>query len=552
MRVMTREMVIKRKGIARDLLPLTALWLFHVICNAVWLYLDKHPPAWDSAHHLTMNLRWLAFWQSPGLDNLKLVAAASSYPPLPYWMMVPFYLLIGLNTDGIILANGSIWLAILILATYGLGKQVHGRRSGLLAAVIVSLYPLIVALERDFLLDIALAAMVALSLWLLLRCGSFDHAGWAFALGLSVGMGNLIKWPFPFFIVAPLLAALLQITRQKRWSRARLKNLAICLITSGILLGGRYLYSYLFLPRELYNWAIISQLISGFAQTAGHPPWYTLSGLIYYGVSLVNHQVTFFFAFLFLVSIPVFLRTKIQGRLILGLSLVVPFVLATLLPVKEQRYTVPYLPVIAVISAIGLNSIRRAVLLAGVIILVIVFGLFQFWASSFGVSTLPSDITVSTPWVALAVFDQHPVESPRDFSLQPGDWRSYELIQAISSDAAAHKMTSPIQVVVAANTAAYNPNTLNYYSILHNSEMEFLYVWSWIGESLSLKSTFYPYIVLKKGDNTELGEWDRQGIEQAKSFLASNRKNFDLIYSNGLPDGSSIELYRRIGSGSAN
>jgi 4-amino-4-deoxy-L-arabinose transferase-like glycosyltransferase len=542
-------MVPRWKGISRDLIPLTGLWLFHVICNAVWLNLDKYPPAWDSAHHLTMTLRWLAFWQSPSLASLKLVAAASSYSPLNYWMMVPFYAVSGRDADGIILASGSIWLAILILATYGLGKQVHGRRSGLLAAAIVSFYPIIVALERDFLLDLSLAAMVTLSLWLLLRCVPFDRRGWAIALGLSLGLGNLIKWPFLIFMAAPLLAALFQISRQKRWSRARLTNLAICLIVGGSLVVGRYLFSYLFLPKELYNWTLITQLITGFAQTAGHPPWYTLSGLIYYGVTLVNHQVTFLFALLFLASIPAFLREGIRGRLILSLSIGVPFVLATLLPVKEQRYTVPYLPVIAVISAIGLNSIRRASIRTAVIILVLVIGLFQFFASSFGVSILPSDVTISTRWAALSLFDQHPIRSPRDFNLQPGDWRHYELIQAISADVEMRPVPDPIQVVVVANTAAYNPNTLNYYSILHDSDLDFLYVWSWVGDSLSLQSAVYPYLVIKDGENTELGEWDRQGVEQAKAYLASNRANFDLIYTSILPDGSNIELYRRIGKG---
>ena len=531
--------------LVQDLLLLGVLWLFHLVLNAAWLHLDNYPPAWDSAHHLTMTLRWLEYWQTPSLASLRIVAAASSYSPLPYWLVIPFYMLFGREADVAILGNGAIWLGVLVLATYGLGCQIHSRKTGLLAAGIVSLYPLIVALERDFLLDVALTATVALSLWLLMRCGSFDHRQRALSLGVALGVGSLIKWPFPFFLAAPFLANLYQVARHGGWSRPRAINLALCLVTAGGLMATLYLFNLLFLPKDLYNLHVVGQLVTNFSTTAEHPAWYTVSGLLYYGVILVNHQITFFFALLFLITLPAFFRKADRGRLILALNISVPFILATWLPVKEQRITTPYLPSVAVITAVGINSIRRPALRTGLTVLILGVGLCQLWATSFGLPALPSDIYVRNSWIELALFQQHPVRSPRDFQVQSGDWQLHELVKAIRSDAEPQGTPVLIQVPLIADTAACNPNTLNYYSLLDRAGIDFLYVWTWYEKSVPLDLSQYPYLVLKTGDNTEVEGRDREGIRQTEAFLSENRADFDLIYMARLPDGSEMQLYRR-------
>jgi 4-amino-4-deoxy-L-arabinose transferase-like glycosyltransferase len=519
--------------------------MFHVILLAVWLRLDNYPPAWDSAHHLSMTLRWLDFWQATSLDGLGAVAAASSYAPLSYWLVLPFYTLFGRGADVAVLANGAIWLGILLLATYRLGRHIASRSVGLLAAALVSLYPLIVALQRDFLLDVALAAMVALSLWLLLRCGSYDRRRRAVALGLALGLGTLIKWPFPFFLGAPFLASLYLVGRRGGWSRPRLLNLGLCLAIAGVLAAARYLFNLLFLPRDLYNLGVVVQMVDSFSTAAGHPPWYTLSGLLYYFTTLINHQASFVFTVLFLAATPVFFRGRARGRLVLALSIAVPFVLVTLLPIKEQRITVPYLPSIAIITSVGLHSIRRRALRVSAITLTLVVGLVQLWAMNFGISALPPAVYLRASWIELAVFQQHPVQSPRDFQVQPADWKHPDLVEAIRADAEALHIRPPLWVPLVANTAACNPNTLNYYSLLSDAGINFLYVWSWYDDPMDLEAIGYNYLVLKSGDNTDVEGWDQAGVQRAEAYLSEHGAEHEIIYTALLPDGSEIQVYRR-------
>ncbi|GMQ78476.1 MAG: hypothetical protein BMS9Abin02_0990 [Anaerolineae bacterium] len=531
-----------------DLLLLAGLWLLQLLNNAIWLHLDNYPPGWDSAHHLTMSLRWLRFWSAPSLIHLKQVAAASSYPPLTYQITIPFYLLFGQDADVAILASNSLWLGLLIFATYRLGREIFSRAAGLVAAVLVSFFPLIVAFEREFYLDLALTAVVTLALWLLVRCGRFDNRWRAVALGLVLGFGTLIKWPFIFIIAGPLAATFFLNVYRRTWSRGSLANLGLSIGIMMSIAAAQSMFNFLFLPGSLYNFENVVQLVTGFAGAAGHPPWYTFDGFFYYGLSLVNDQVSFLFAILFLASIPAFLRVAKRGRLVLIAGITITYLLATLVPIKEQRITMPYLPLLAVVSAVGLTSIRRPQFRYALLILVFSLGFLQYWAISYGLSFLPQELSVRNSWVEIFVYDQHMVRSPRDFQLKPGLWRHREVLDAIRLDSVEVGFQSPLQVPLIANTATYNPNTFNYFSYRDNLAIDFLYVWRWYASPLDLEGYPFDYLVLKSEANTELETWDKAGIDQAQAYIRDHQDELTSIYRSVLPDDSEVVVYRRGGA----
>ena len=45
--------------------------LFQVICNVVWLKMDKTPPAWDQAAHIKNVVSWVKFLE--GNKNISLL-----------------------------------------------------------------------------------------------------------------------------------------------------------------------------------------------------------------------------------------------------------------------------------------------------------------------------------------------------------------------------------------------------------------------------------------------------------------------------------------------
>jgi len=81
---------------------------------------------------------------------------------------------------------------------------------------------------------------------------------------------------------------------------------------------------------------------------------------------------------------------------------------------------------------------------------------YTIGGASFGLQALPSDVYVRNSWIELALFEQHPVQSPRDFQVQPGDWQHRRLVEAIRADGETLHVMAPIGVPVIASTAACN------------------------------------------------------------------------------------------------
>jgi len=184
------------------------LWLFHVINIWTWLSANVVLTRWDSPQLLVKSLVFNDLLQNLSLASLFDVMIWDTYkPPLLPLSAVPLYRLLGLSSDVAVMVN-VFYMGILIAAVYGIGKQLYGRRVGLLAAFLISVFPMTFAMSRYFYMDFALMVMVALSVYLLVRTEGFAHRGYSLLFGFSLGLGMLTKWAFPAFVAPPLIVVL--------------------------------------------------------------------------------------------------------------------------------------------------------------------------------------------------------------------------------------------------------------------------------------------------------------------------------------------------------
>jgi 4-amino-4-deoxy-L-arabinose transferase-like glycosyltransferase len=196
--------------------------MFHVINMWMWLSANVVLTRWDSPQLLVKSLVFNDLLQNLSLTSLFDVMIWDTYkPPLLPLSAVPLYRLFGLSSDVAVMVN-VFYMGILIAAVYGIGKHLYGRRVGLLAAFLVSIFPMTSAMSRYFYMDFALMAMVALSVYLLLRTEGFAHRGYSLLFGFSLGLGMLTKWAFPAFVAPPLLVVLISSPiwrdlRQRAW-----------------------------------------------------------------------------------------------------------------------------------------------------------------------------------------------------------------------------------------------------------------------------------------------------------------------------------------------
>ena len=387
------------------------LIIFHVVLAAEWLSLDSQPLFWDMAEHavkvvkvqhnlsrttpplrarlLSPEVRSFAE-EHPMIARVLLAPVAgwsnlteSLYlgairPPLSYW---PSALVLGsdeASTDEVAAAHGLIWLIALMMSTYLLGAALANRPAGLLAAALVSGYPLVVGQSRVPMLDIPLAAITVFSLWSLIRSQDFRHGAWALVFGASVGAGLLMKQSFPIGLALPVAWSVAPIFKQV-WKnhdglsdeiRERFRHVLHAIVAIFLVAGPWYLVNtpstlrFLSRSREAYI-------------VEGDPSSWTLEGLLYYPTVYwdVAMGPVLGIGALCGLAILVFAGTR-RERSTVGLSLLGLLAVYVLIyPNKDARYIATTLPLLAIVTAGAVARIPFTLARRGVWILFFIFAL---------------------------------------------------------------------------------------------------------------------------------------------------------------------------------
>ena len=347
-------------------------FLYLTVSNMIWIARDTRPPFWDMAYHQSGALRIFSAFREEGWRALLAVPELSGlHPPLFHSVVAAFYSVFGVSYDSAQIANLPA-TAILIAATYGIGRRVLTPFGAATAAAITGFCPMLLWLSRESAIDYWLAAMVSLAIWALMESDGLKKPGTSILFGVICGLGMLTKATFALFVVLPTL-----------WfARARPKQAALA---GGVAL---VIASYWYVPR-IGALPELLRINTAGAVSEGDPALLSWQALVFYVRALEGYQLFLPLFVLFLTGAFWLSRNfKPEWWPILlwigggwaGLMLLVN---------KDPRYSVPLLPAVALISARAVGS-RKAVL--G---LLMPFLLFQHYLVSFGIRTLPETFVVA-------------------------------------------------------------------------------------------------------------------------------------------------------------
>jgi 4-amino-4-deoxy-L-arabinose transferase-like glycosyltransferase len=218
-----------RDGLSRWTAARLLIVVASMSLNALWIKVDRLPPAWDQSHYLDVALDFVKGFEQRGFRGLGhaiLTIDPARGPALPL-AMVPFFLLFGGSEQSGLLLNVLIW-PILLLSVGEIASRLVDRRAGLLAMVIAATTPLIVGLSQQVLVEFLLTSLTTLTVLLLLVVRDFEDTRASILLGLVVGAGWLTKVTFPGLIAGPLLVtALCTIVVAVREARSGLTSRAL-------------------------------------------------------------------------------------------------------------------------------------------------------------------------------------------------------------------------------------------------------------------------------------------------------------------------------------
>ena len=396
--------------------------LFNLINNIVWISLDGHQDiGCETVYHfqrtfeiyndikspttnyLTSLYRLLTY---PGLTQIKKIvvsAVPSGYALLTTYLGIlfnsPFQNLVFFNI---------FYLLIIIYSTYGIGKHISDKRTGLLAAYLISFYPMIYGISRKLAPEFALIALVALFYYLLLKSDYLKNLKSSSLLIIIGFFGILIQPYFITYIMGGLLWTLFIIIKQKNHRIQRTASLAICglLIFIALLFCNNNIAGLKENITETFNeikitLATKSEDFVGNADKGknglfllGSPTDFcpctqiTDRGMNLRCLSFYPFQTFFLlsplFAILFIISLfPYIQNRKQREKMLCFLWIIIPYIVFALLPRKWGRFVAPTFPVIAIITAAGIMQIKKLALKKIFIALILIGGLSQFFYYSY-------------------------------------------------------------------------------------------------------------------------------------------------------------------------
>jgi 4-amino-4-deoxy-L-arabinose transferase-like glycosyltransferase len=355
----------------RHRILLVAAFLYLVAGNIIWISRDTRPPFWDMAGHQSGALHVYDAFANQGPRAVVSISSqhlTGSYPPLYHTVVAAFWAIFGKSVVVARLCN-LVALSILLFGTYGIGRHVAGPWTSAIAATLVSFYPYVLWLSRETIIDYWLIAMVTLAMLVLLKTNEFSDTRWSIVFGLTVGLGMLTKWTFPFFLILP--AAWFA---RKNWKNGGIAALIAAVFT---------LYWYVPAIPVLEEFMKINNAGGAFE---GDPDRFSFGAFVFYLRALEGYQL----------FLPLFV-TFIAGLWLLWKrfdSRWIPIVLwiaggwlgLMIFQNKDPRYSAPLLPAVALISS--LVFVRRHVLAYTLF----AFLAFQHYLVSFGIHSLADSV----------------------------------------------------------------------------------------------------------------------------------------------------------------
>lgn len=547
---------------------LGALILFHLINVFIWLKIDQAYLSLDAWSYYRYSLEVINSLKNLLHGQLFLSALEPQkwHGILVEFITAPFYFIFGSAQDTAVMIAISIFLPILIFSVYGIGKKLCSRKTGILAAFIVTMYPLILNHTRLYMLDLPLTSMVALSIYYLLASENFTQKKYTLLFGLSFGLGLLVKFNYLAFIAGPFIVTSFRLLSQKkitpRHNNRRKKYLALSLLIAFILCGSFYVLK----GKEIFHriFDIIVAVFKDVTVLGFFAGRFTL--LLEYFTATVNHSLSFLLFIIFLVGFRLFHKQTVKERWLLYLPVIIPSLLQLLIlsvPADLMlRYAMPSLPMIALITAIGLGRIRKVIARRTMMSVLIILSLLQFFAVSYGIPLLPEKLSLpfskKNPEFEIVFFQQKISISPflNDKTSQPSrkNWQGEKLYRKIIQT---NPSQERIKVLLLGNIPqAYE--TLSYYA-LKNKDLMDIFTASMITEEEFYLNRFVALdeicldadFVIVANNTASAGEkfllsqpaW-KEKIEKTRKIFSSAIDRFHQIVLFTLPDRSTFSLYQ--------
>ena len=455
------------------------------VLNYFWLSQNTVPPHWDAANHMTSAMTYhgvlsQCFSQShfalPGLRHCldELVSVNQCvYPPLFPLAGGLVIFLAGSSITALAMTNLP-FIALLVGTTYLMGRTIHSRLAGVLAAILIVAYPLVFQMSHEFMLEFAMLAIAAAASCFLLLSDRFSKTGMTVLFGLTTGLGALTKITLLTYLIGPAIWVFAHLLTDVVRRRVDAYEAARRLLTlAGALALGLAVAALWYWPNRA---AFLSRLRTVASLDVIDAPVLSLESLAYYPNAMIWAQMGPPLFLLFIYGAFRFashVTSEWRDLLLVWIGSI--YVILTAFSHKGPHDSIGILVPAALISAIGIASLRRRRYAA--VAVVSCFALLQV-----AVMTLPS-----TLGARVGTFGWVDVVSP--FPLAE-DWKVEDTLHSLAN--------RPARVAVISDHIFINGTTLRFYALKDNLPLDVSPCWRSGVDSAALRR--YDVVIAKSDD----------------------------------------------------
>ncbi|HWP93465.1 MAG TPA: glycosyltransferase family 39 protein [Thermodesulfobacteriota bacterium] len=510
---------------------------------------DSAPPMWDEAVHLRDSLVYYNILGNPSQVNLEvikdlinkseqypLIRPSGYYPPLVPISTSFWYFVFGTSAKVAIMSN-MIFIFILVFSVYKIGTLMFDRNVGLLASVLILLFPIILKHSVIYYLDLPLTAMVALGTFFILKSNYFQNTKFSVISGFCFGLGMLTKWTYLFFVLGPLgylaFRAFYPATSQEgALERAYhfkkvLRNIALFVLASIVTFGPYY---FPILP------ALIGETLRFSGGPIAHGPDSLLSyaSVYFYPAALWNDMITPVGLVLFIAGLVLLLFSNSKQKTLLSIWILIPYCIFTfLIQNKQPRYMMPWLIPISFLISFFLIEVGSVKVLDGR------FGLKRYAISLFLIL------------FSILFFRENLQLRNTIIDNSREEWKVKEIVSAIEEDmnriGRINRYDMPMYMGVIPDHRYINGQTIRYYTTLKMLPLNVIKLQNYEGtafEEFVQKFYRYDYILTKNSANIAISPF-QESIDRMHEFFYSHIGSFRHLRSFQEPDGSEVSLFRK-------
>lgn len=343
-----------------------------------WLTRDDRVQDWDNGLH---TLLAFGIHDQLAAGNLSgWFTEFNTYPPLVHVVGALGVFVAGKSPMTVILTSNVVFVPLLAVSCYNVGRLAYGRPAGLLAGLFALGTPLFVSQMHVFMVDPPEAAMVAASVWAILACRRFERVGVAALAGVAVGLAMMTKQTSVVFLAGLVTVAILR-GGWRQW-----KGLLVFLVVAAAIS----------LPWYRYHVSQLSELVEGQGGTGAapsaeaSPPLFSRASLLWYFWAALNIQLLAPLALFLAVGVLSTIRDCVRrwtpenlGPELLG-GAFVSWLGITLIRHKDVRFTLPALVYVAVLATGWIVLARPRLRLACTAVLAVILAV-DFLGLSIGV-----------------------------------------------------------------------------------------------------------------------------------------------------------------------